>query len=342
MNTQVESDIALDFFFGKTVNYSEKVAFELRLEVDNRTERPGVSIAEETHSHIMLLDSLKDKFSDNRELRATLKELRENCNEQHIEQYRYTQLQHDYERRIADARSTIQDLKQQRESDLSSLQGRHDHQMAQMKKLHTTDVGRLTAANNARARELVQKYNALENAKSVELQEMKQRCDVELHNLQKSHEDREAEAQNAHHARLQRLLQELRETSSALLARDVDRPGLSLFKIAELERAPDERIRSQFSDVVNQVDTLCRLAWKEDRMIWTTAQLKHIDNDENSRMVKKALLQDRVWTTLYDHIFCSPFRVFGVEGQAIEDEWCKLYGQGMSIIKAVDKLVARR
>lgn len=296
-------------------------------------------------------ERFKDSWAHNSELRTALNQHRILCEQEHVHLQQYQELEHDFQIYKQTTRSEQKQLQEQHHIKESGLRHKHEVDTAQLKELHTDNVRRLVSSRDAQVRELNQKYQSLESAKNTELQKLTQicnekvraldrNCDVKLRELQhtsnvklqetqKLHEEREAEMTKVHQVGMQHLLRDLREANSALLARDADRPVLSIFKIAEFENTPDEHVKAQFADLVNQVDTLCRLGWKEEQQVWTIAQLKDFDNDANLRMLRKALLQDRVWTAFHSYIFCSPFRVLGEEGQLIEGEWCKDYGSGM-------------
>ena len=92
---------------------------------------------------------------------------------------------------------------------------------------------------------------------------------------------------------------------------------------------PDEQIRGKFSEIEQMVDSLGRLQWKQDPAVWTSEVLRSIDGKCVGRVLKKAIVQDLVWSILFDYIFCIPFRIFGVEGRLLEKEWNEQCGQRM-------------
>lgn len=276
------------------------------------------------------------------------------CPHQHVHLQRYTDLEDHCHEQEQKAKSEQQQLRQQHKDELDDLRQQHDFESLRSERSYTREIQRLEASHVENVKNLNLRYRSLENMQKTEMhslkqkheadvQELKQACDRELEELRRNcviemrrkedlHQEREAQTTKTYQARMEHLSQELRGANTALLARDADRPVLSLFKIAEVERSPDEQIKAQFAELVNQVDNLCRLAWKEGQQIWTVARLESFQKGLNLRMFRKALLQDRVWTILHNRILCSPFRVLGDEGQSIEAEWCKRYIPGRLIL----------
>ena len=79
--------------------------------------------------------------------------------------------------------------------------------------------------------------------------------------------------------------------------------------------------KHNFLEVVQMVDTLGRLVWKPNQKVWNDEKLRQLGKNQNQRVLKKSILQDLIWKIMLKHIFCSPFRVFGNEGEKLEKEW---------------------
>jgi hypothetical protein len=47
--------------------------------------------------------------------------------------------------------------------------------------------------------------------------------------------------------------------------------------------------------------------------------------------LKKLILGDAIWTTLFQLIFCSPFRILGKEGEHLEADWNGSFPSGMIV-----------
>lgn len=123
-----------------------------------------------------------------------------------------------------------------------------------------------------------------------------------------------------HKSQQAKLTQSLNESSEALLARDDENYASAIFSTAHLPKTSDEYVKNQFLGVNSLVDDLSRVKWKEDRQLWNDDVLAKL-GQSNIRILRKSIIQDFIWTTLQEHVYCSPFRLFGSEGLELEREW---------------------
>jgi hypothetical protein len=133
-----------------------------------------------------------------------------------------------------------------------------------------------------------------------------------------------SQKQAAHAATEKSLREKIAEYSGALLARD--RNDFNMVEHDVLEPMSDNEIEGRFVDLVQDVDRLSRLEWKQNPKGWTIQILRSLSS--NQRLLKKQILQDIIWVILHEFVFCSPFRIFGEEGQALESQWNKECGTG--------------
>jgi hypothetical protein len=73
-----------------------------------------------------------------------------------------------------------------------------------------------------------------------------------------------------------------------------------------------------------------RLDWdfrKEEDWPCSEDQLRQL-HSKNPRKLKQQIVQNTLWVLLYDHIFRSPFRIFGVDGREYDTHWIKIYSSG--------------
>jgi len=92
----------------------------------------------------------------------------------------------------------------------------------------------------------------------------------------------------------------------------------------------DHELKSPFQALGVEIDALSRVKWKPDQKEWPNDLLGKLS--DNQRKLKKQLVQDTVWTILFERIFCSPFRLFGEEGQSLELQWSKAYNEGTYLL----------
>jgi hypothetical protein len=110
------------------------------------------------------------------------------------------------------------------------------------------------------------------------------------------------------------------------LKRDIEALNGVLLKRDDFKPLRDIDLSSLFSDLAIDIDHVARMSWKYDQTDWTNEILGQLA--KNPRRLKKNMLQESLWSVLYDNIFYSPFRVLGEEGRSLETEWNVAFGQG--------------
>ena len=125
------------------------------------------------------------------------------------------------------------------------------------------------------------------------------------------------------------LQQENAELNEAWLHRDDEIYKAKLFTTSGLPSKPDDKIKNQVLELQQMVDDLSRTEWKTSPDTRTDRVSLGIGHHEHGqRLVKKAIVQDLIWSLLFRRIFCSPFRMFGTEGKNLEREWNEQCGKG--------------
>ena len=96
-------------------------------------------------------------------------------------------------------------------------------------------------------------------------------------------------------------------------------------------------VSTQFYSVVGQVQDFANLGWdmrREKEWPFSNDQLLQI-HQVNTRVLKKAILQNTIWILLYSHVFCTPFAMLGLEGESRDSVWIPIYTQSKSYIAHV-------
>jgi len=173
----------------------------------------------------------------------------------------------------------------------------------------TTQISQIEKDRAAEIERITQKFEKKDQKRTSKMAQeearLKEICKKKVADLEAFHaEDKE------------RLRREVNAYSSALLARDDFKPML------------DDQIKTKFLDIARDVDALARLEWKVDQKQWLDGVLQRLS--ANQRRLKKQILQDSIWVLLYEYIFCSPFRIFGEEGQSLEKQWSEQCGSSKS------------
>jgi hypothetical protein len=85
-----------------------------------------------------------------------------------------------------------------------------------------------------------------------------------------------------------------------------------------------------FSQIMSKVTTFAEWEWREDRKIWPKDVMTSLAGTKQRRL-KKLILGDAIWTTLFRLIFGSPFRILGEEGEKREKDWNRYFASGMTV-----------
>jgi hypothetical protein len=189
--------------------------------------------------------------------------------------------------------ATIEKMKQGHEEEKSIWQT----DLAKEKEKHASEKLRLNAEYNQRREKIKEEHKSQLGKLTAKLDKIEDKHAAELHKLRGSFEH------------------EIEAYCAALLARDKFTP------------LPDSDISVMFMALKQDVDALSLLEWKADRKKWPNKVLRQLS--DNQRSLKQQMLQNIIWRSLYEYIFCSPFRVLGEEGRLLEKQWNDEYSQGL-------------
>jgi hypothetical protein len=201
------------------------------------------------------------------------------------------------------------------------LQGKHDANWSRLQTecAETERLGSVINVLDAEKSGLQAKISEMQQNHALTIKQMEQEHESEKNLMQKEHETelevQKTQLEMAHAEEKERLRKDVDAYSAALLARDDFKP------------TPDNEIKARFQDLVQDVDALARLEWKVNQE-WTSQALRRLLPKQ--RLLKKQILQNSMWTILHRYIFCSPFRIFGEEGQSLEMLWNEECGKGLA------------
>ena len=190
------------------------------------------------------------------------------------------------------------------------------------------------------------KHEAEEEAKKSKarhartIEELNHTHAAEISQLRQTQRARDEQLASKHKKGTQDLRDQVRELNAALLTRDDEVYLGAALTTSGLPRKPDEKFRDQVMEIQQMVEDLGRLTWKQNQELWTDKVFQQISGQHVPRVLRKAILQDIVWTLLFHHIYCSPFRVFGEEGQALEKQWSEQCGEGNQLCQE-EKMMSR-
>jgi chromosome segregation ATPase len=209
--------------------------------------------------------------------------------------------------------SAISELKQDHANDVEKREQKHANKISKMKTDYAVELKKLEENHEAAKNHMRDDFDKREQKHAKKISKMKRDHAVELRKLEEKHEA----AENL-------LRDDVEAYSGALLARDQN--DFNMLERDTFKTMSDNDVEDRFLRLVQEVDTLSRLEWKQNRNAWTDQILSRLST--NQRLLKKQILQDSMWVLLHDFIFCSPFRIFGKEGQILESQWNKQCGKG--------------
>lgn len=211
---------------------------------------------------------------------------------------------------------------------------------------HARDIHELQEQMQASTQNHKQEIRAQEATHSQQQQALVERHECDIYNLEEQmrtatqkheqeirakeaiHSQRHRALVEQHEREMQRLRDDLENTNDALVRRDDEAYHGMVFTTPKLPHSPDEEIRQRFTELQQRVEGLSRLEWKQDRTMWPESTIEHLSHNLGPRLLKKAILQDTIWSVLFRAVFCNPFRMFGEEGLKLEQQWSRECGEG--------------
>jgi hypothetical protein len=142
--------------------------------------------------------------------------------------------------------------------------------------------------------------------------------------LKKQFRDHLAQREKEHAEITKALRVTVGDYSGALLERD--KITYNMIEGKPFEPLLDADVEARFVGLAEEVDTLSRLDWKTNPSGWPEPVLLRLSS--NQKTLKRQILKDTIWVILHEFVFCSPFRVFGNEGRALESKWNEECGAG--------------
>lgn len=239
-----------------------------------------------------------------------------------------------YEADLNNQKQQIERLKRRLHSQAEELRKSNQSEI-KLSDTKYSEQSKILQENNERlAYEKEQELSQLRRNHQNSIEEQKQLAGEALVALKESHKvairQKEGELQQRE-SELQLQEGELHALNRVLLTRDNEQYIPPLLSEVGLKQTPDEYIKVKFSDTVRIVEDISRSNWKVNQKRWTAEVLNPAITNHTQRALKKAILQDAIWTILHRHIFCSPFRMFGEEGRNLEKQWNERCGQGQSV-----------
>ena len=116
------------------------------------------------------------------------------------------------------------------------------------------------------------------------------------------------------------------------------RTEIEVFKVAVSQREhfkglTDSEVANHYKRLANSIEDFARLEWhlsKEDH--WPLSESRMRQLGKNPRKMKHQILQNTLWVLLYNHVFCSPFKILGAAGEEYDEGWVQIYSEGKHLV----------
>jgi hypothetical protein len=197
----------------------------------------------------------------------------------------------------------------------------YENRMTILKTKHKDDEWRLRKEYDLTIQSLQGNIRALEKRADEREQEfLREKRQIEKNHKtiqadQKQQFDtREARLKQAHNQQQERLEKSIQSRNKALITRE------------NFKGQTDAQLKSDFTNLMLKVNNLASLTWTINDSPWTDELQSQIS--DTPKRLRKQILQDSIWNIFFEKVFCSPFRVFGHEGEALENQWNKVFGKG--------------
>ena len=199
-----------------------------------------------------------------------------------------------------------------------------DSEIAQLRRSHGKEIqSTLDQAQNEK--------NQMTATYTRDVENLKNTYAIDVAHFKQVAQAREDQLITKHQQQHLRSQQDIEELNDALLTRDDEIYQSMVFTASGLPQMPDDKIRDSFLQIQQMVEELGRRPWKQGQQLWPQLLLQESSKRHPANMVRKAIVQDMIWSILFQNVFCSPFRVFGDAGKKLEDNWNESCVQGTSI-----------
>jgi hypothetical protein len=303
-------------------NDSHRDVKDLRREIkDIESEHKRTVKGIEEH-HAREAKRLKEQhMGDTQRAANELKMAQQDANKQAAEASRLRQ-------ELNTVKTNIDQDRRRMEADHASKISSMHHDMQMARNNAEQRERQMTQIHEDALRSLNQQIQNAKTTAEAKEQRLRQDHNQTLNKLNESHKAQLLKQEQEHQQSKRQQQLEIEELNEAWLNRDDEIYQSLLFTTSGLPRKPDDKIKSQVSELQQIIDDLSRLEWKSSPQVWTDRVLQRLGSQHGQRSLRKAIIQDLIWSLLFQWIFCSPFRMFGEKGLELEREWNEQCGKG--------------
>jgi hypothetical protein len=204
----------------------------------------------------------------------------------------------------------------------------HEADVARLESKYAGQERLLVARYEQEQKRLVSGYEQEQLRLNTELAGFQGKSDAEIDNLVSKYEARLEKLESEHQARLEKAELD-KERDLKDIKAEKERLKVALVQRGHFKAMTDHQLSNSFRDLAGEIDEIARVRWdpnREGEWPWPEHILR---KSENERRLKHDIIRTRIWVVLYQHIFCTPFRILGEEGRSMEKQWAEASGQRM-------------
>jgi hypothetical protein len=204
----------------------------------------------------------------------------------------------------------------QKDKKIEEINYAHQQQIQQWE----AEVGRVRVQKDKKIEEITLAHQQEVEGFKAEVRQVTLQKNKEIKDISHTHENFVAKLKN----------DLLEDKANAIRQLTADNERLLRFSIKKevFKAMTDTDLEERFGAIRREVDGLARVDWNELRKSNWPVPERAIQQAKIPRVAKQHLIQNTLWAILYDRVFCTPFRVLGSEGRALDQDWAQEFGQG--------------
>jgi predicted nucleic acid-binding Zn-ribbon protein len=91
----------------------------------------------------------------------------------------------------------------------------------------------------------------------------------------------------------------------------------------------DSQVAAEYKRLASSIDEFSRVEWDRNKEhTWPISDDHMRKLAKNTRKLRQQIIQNTLWLLLYDHVFRSPFKILGTDGEQDDAEWIPIYSSG--------------
>ncbi|KAI4627402.1 uncharacterized protein J4E87_003965 [Alternaria ethzedia] len=233
----------------------------------------------------------------------------------------------------------LREVKDTYETRITKLEASFNEQMATESEKHSEQMRQEMERHEGSVKTYQSNIAQLKIDAEHEEQRLREQLQTEQEKLQEEQKRREKELKRQE-AQLTH-----KHTHETLQLRTVNEElKQGLFQRQHFRGLKDRDVGNLFRSIAGQVQDFANVDWDSTRTSdWPFSEHQLLDiHRQNTRKLKKQIVQNTVWVLLHDRIFASPFKILGSEGEVLDREWVEIHTPSKSWIVAIPHIWTNR